>query len=143
MMVEMPLNKTNLYIIIKLCWPHRFLSLSLSSITLAGLPNNIQCPCNRGKFLLVGPHWHCPCIGVHRRMLLMSSSLLLQQCSICLVCLTSMVFEMGGKWMYSCCFVGYCFKTAQSRLVLLSFSFFFMCFVSFHWVYLYSSIATA
>ena len=38
----------------------------------------------------------------------MSSSLLLQQCPACLVCLTWIVFVMGGRWPYSCCFVGCC-----------------------------------
>ena len=38
----------------------------------------------------------------------MSSSYLLQQSPACLVRLIWMVFEMGGRWPYSCCFVG-CF----------------------------------
>ena len=38
----------------------------------------------------------------------MSSSLLLQQCPACLVRQTWMVFVMGGRWPYSCCFVGCC-----------------------------------
>ena len=38
---------------------------------------------------------------------LMSSSLLLQQCPLCLVRLTWIVFVMGGRWPYSCCFVGF------------------------------------
>ena len=33
----------------------------------------------------------------------MSSSLLLQQCPACLVCLTCIVFVMGGKCPYSWC----------------------------------------
>ena len=37
------------------------------------------------------------CVGVHRKMLLMNSSLLLQQCASCLVHLTWMVCEMEGK----------------------------------------------
>ena len=51
----------------------------------------------------------------------MSSSLLLQQCPVCLVCLTWIVFVMGGRWPYSCCFVGGClldlFNIARSILV--------------------------
>ena len=39
-------------------------------------------------------------------MSLMSSSRLLHQCLTCLVCLTWIVFVMGGKQPYSCCFVG-------------------------------------
>ena len=52
----------------------------------------------------------CPCAGVHKKMFLMSSSLLLQQCPACLVCLTWVVCKMGGKWPYSFCFVGRCFQ---------------------------------
>ena len=46
--------------------------------------------------------------GVHRSTSLMSSSLLLQQCPACLVRLTWIVFVMGDRWLYSCCFVGCC-----------------------------------
>ena len=35
----------------------------------------------------------------------MTSLLLLQQCPECLVCLTWLVYDMGGKWLYSRCFV--------------------------------------
>ena len=38
----------------------------------------------------------------------MSSSLLLQHYPACLVCLTWIVFMMGGRWPYSLCFVGCC-----------------------------------
>ena len=38
-----------------------------------------------------------PCEGAFRSTLLMSSSLLLQQCPGCLVCLTWIVFVMGGR----------------------------------------------
>ena len=47
-------------------------------------------------------------VGVHRSTLLMSSSLLLQQGPACLVCLTLIVFVMGGRWPYSWCLVGCC-----------------------------------
>ena len=39
-------------------------------------------------------------VGVHRSTSLMSSSLLLQQCPECLVCLSWIVFVMGGRWPY-------------------------------------------
>ena len=39
-------------------------------------------------------------------MSLMSSSLLLQQHPPYLIRLTWIVFVMGGKWLYRCCFVG-------------------------------------
>ena len=62
-----------------------------------------------------------PCVGVHKSTSLMSSSLLLQQCPACLVCLTWIVFVKGGRWPYSWCLVG-CyrqdlFKIARSILV--------------------------
>ena len=38
----------------------------------------------------------------------MSSSLLLQQCHVCPVRLTWIVFVMGCKWPYSWCLVGCC-----------------------------------
>ena len=54
------------------------------------------------------------------------------------------VFVMGGKWLYSCCFVGCCiqnlFITAHSILVQLPSSFFSIHFVSVHVVHQYSSI---
>ena len=52
----------------------------------------------------------CPCEVVQRKMLLMSLSLLLQLCPECLDHLIWMVLEMGGRWPYSCCFVGCCFQ---------------------------------
>ena len=68
----------------------------------------------------------------------MSSSLLLQLCPTYFVHLTWMVFEMGGKWLYSCCFVGFyfldLFKTAWTILSLH--------FVSIYVVYPYRSIDT-
>ena len=54
------------------------------------------------------PAFAWPYVGVHRSTSLTSSSLLLQQCPACLVCLTCIVFEMGGKWPYSWCLVGCC-----------------------------------
>ena len=42
------------------------------------------------------------------RNLLMSLPLLLQQCIACLVRLIWIVFVMGGRCPYSCCFVGCC-----------------------------------
>ena len=58
-----------------------------------------------------------PCEGVHMSTSLTSSSLLLQQCSPCLVRLTLMVFVTGGSWLYSCCFWGAVPRTSS---VLLS-----------------------
>ena len=47
-------------------------------------------------------------VGVHRSTSLISSSLLLQQCPVCLVRLTWIVFMMGSRWPYSRCFVVCC-----------------------------------
>ena len=70
-----------------------------------------------------------PCKGVHRSISLMSYSLFFQQSPAFLVCLFWMIFEMDGRWPYSCCFVKYCFEDlfniARSILMLLLSSFFF------------------
>ena len=54
------------------------------------------------------PAFPRPYVGVHRSTLLMSSSMLLKQCPVCLVRLTWIVLVMVGRWPYSCCLVGYC-----------------------------------
>ena len=73
----------------------------------------------------------------------MKSSLLLQQCPACLVRLTRMVCEMGGRGPYSCFLVGCCFhdlfKTARSILVQLPSSLFSRRFVRVQVVQPYSS----
>ena len=67
------------------------------------------------------PAFARPYVGVHWSTSFMSSSLLLQQCPVCLVCLTWIVFVMGGRWPYSWCLVGCCrqdlFNIAPSILV--------------------------
>ena len=69
-----------------------------------------------------------PYEGVHRSTSLMSSSPLLQQCPACLVHLTWIVFMMGGKWLYSWCFVGCClhdlFNITHRNIWLYIFSMF-------------------
>ena len=54
------------------------------------------------------PAFAQPYVRVHRSTSLMSSSLLLQQCSACLVRLTWIVFVMGGRWPCSWCLLGCC-----------------------------------
>ena len=92
------------------------------------------------------PAFARPCAGVHRSTLLMSSSLLLQQCPACLIRLTNIVFVMGGRWPYSWCLEGCCrqdlFNIALNILVLLPSSFFSSRFVSVQVVHPYSSIDT-
>ena len=86
------------------CYP------SKSSIVL-GITSKLYPLSAQRMYTLTGrPTQVRPCLGVHNTASLMSSSLLHQQCSACLVRLTWMVCEMRGKWLYSCCFVGCCFR---------------------------------
>ena len=55
-------------------------------------------------------------VGVHRSTSFMSSPLLLQQCSACLVRLTWIVFVMGGRWPYCWCFVGFASRACSILL---------------------------
>ena len=50
---------------------------------------------------------------------LMNLPLIFQQCFASLVRLTWTVFVMGGKWPYSCCFVGYCLQDLQHSCVVV------------------------
>ena len=73
-------------------------------------------------YVLAGrPAFARPYVGVHRSTSLISSSVFLQQCSACLVRLTWIVFVMGSRWPYSCCFAGCCrqdlFSIARNILV--------------------------
>ena len=74
----------------------------------------------------------------------MSSSILLQQCPACLVRLIWIVLEMGGRWLYSWCFVRCCFQDvfniARNILVQFPSSFFSIRLVSVHVVQPYSKI---
>ena len=56
-------------------------------------------------YVLAGcPAFAWPYVGIHRSTSLMSLSLLLQQCPVCLVRLTWIVFVMGGRWRFvGCC----------------------------------------
>ena len=90
-----------------------------------------------------------PCEGVHWGRSLMQSSLLLQQSPACLirliwVVLEMGVLEMGGRWPYSCCFVGYCYQDLFNIAlsILVKFSFFSMCLVSVLVVHPYYSTDT-
>ena len=105
-------------------------------------PVSIQSSC---RYVFVGqPTLAHPCEKVHRRMSLMCSSLLLQQCPTCFVHPILIVLGIGGRWSYSCCFVGYCFQkmfnTACNFLVQFLASFFLIHLVSIHVVHPYSRI---
>ena len=55
-------------------------------------------------YVLAGrPAFARPYVGVHKSTSLMSSSLLLQPCPACLVCLTWIIFVMWSRWPYSWC----------------------------------------
>ena len=75
------------------------------------------------------------------RTSLMSSSLLLQQCPACLVCLTLIVFVMGGRWPYRWGFVG-CYLQDLLKAFLCSCRQAFSPSVSVHVVHSHSSIDT-
>ena len=81
--------------------------LSIASSRSSGLhPVSAQSCC---MYVRAGhPAFAHPCERVHRSTSLMSSSLLLQQCPACQVCLILIVFMMSDRWQYSCCFVGCC-----------------------------------
>ena len=83
-------------------------------------------------------------VGVHMITSLMSSFLLLQQCPACLVCLTWIVFVMGGSWPLSWCLVGCCHQDLFNISILVKFlsSFFSSRLVSVQVVHPYSSIGT-
>ena len=98
---------------------HSYLSSIASGRSSGYIPYRYRAVCMQ---VLAGrPAFARLCEVVHRSMSLMSSSLLLQQCPACLVRLTWIVFVMGVRWPYSCCFVGCClkdlFNIARSILV--------------------------
>ena len=97
------------------------------------------------KFLLVGQHLHVRVKGsIGERHI--SPSLFLEQCLVCFVGLIYMVLEMGGRWPYSCCFVGCCFQDlfniTRSILVQFPYSFFSIRLVNIHVRHPYSRIDT-
>ena len=145
-------NKNNIYIYIYNVTPSARMSLtlshhpSLSSIASGRYSGQhpVQAQSCYIQVLAGRPVFACPCEGVHRSKSLMNSSLLLQQCPICLVRLTWIVFMMAGKWPHSCCFVWCClqdlFNIARSILVQLPSSFFSIRLVSVyvvHYIYIY------
>ena len=118
---------------------------SIASCSSSGLlPVSAQSCC---MYARAGrPAFARPCEGVHRSISLMNSSLLLQQCTACLVRLILIVFVMGGRWPYSCCFVR-CYlqdliNISRSILVWLPSRFFLIHLVSVDVVHPYSSIDT-
>ena len=93
-------------------WPSPATSPYCSS-PLAGLQGYIPylhiaavCMFELVNLILLGHMWGSICGGTS----LMSSSLLLQQCPACLVCLAWIVFMMGGRWPYNWCLVECCLQ---------------------------------
>ena len=109
---------------------------SYRPLLLASLPKYILCPYRAvvDKFLLAIPV-KC-CIGERH----------LWVCPAGLVHFIWMALEMGDQWPYSCCFMKCCYQDLYNiaRRILAQFlsSFCSICLVSFHVVYLYSSIDT-
>ena len=71
----------------------------------------------------------------------MRSSLLIQQCSPCLIRLLWMVFEMGGRWLFSCCFVEFVQYISKHSCVVPVYLFLYR-FSSVRVVHLYSRMDT-
>ena len=98
--------------------------------------------CVSTEMLYIGSSWSsCLCEGVYRSISLTSSSFPCPD-----VRLTLIVFVMGGRWPYSCCFVECClwdlFNIACSILALLPSIFFSIRLVSVQVVHPYSSVDT-
>ena len=49
----------------------------------------------------------CPWAEIYGWMSLINVSSLTCQCPACLACLSCMLYEMGGKWLYSSCFADF------------------------------------
>ena len=96
---------------ISLTLSHHFSLLFIASGRSSGLHPVFSHSCCRYDVLAGCPAFARPYVGVHRSTSLMSLSLLLQQCPACLVCLTWIVFMMGGRWPYSWCFGGVAART--------------------------------
>ena len=98
----------------------RYLSLSfIASGRSSGLhPVSSQSCC---MLVQAGrPAFARPWEGVHWSTSLISSSLHIQQGPVCLVRLTWLVFVIGGKWPYTCCFVGRCFRDTKMLRTILN-----------------------
>ena len=126
---------------------HHVASSSQISLTLSHYPSLSSIASGRSSglhsisaqscciYVLAGrPVFSRPGKGVHMSTSLMISSLILLSCLACLVGLTLIVFEIGGRWPYSCCFVECSlndfYTIARSILVKLPSSFFSIRLVS-------------
>ena len=99
------------------------------------LPNYFLClyKADVNKFLLVGQRWY-----VHVKGSTKERHIWVRPCfsssvpHILIILLGCYFFEIGGKWLYSCCFVGCCFqdlfKIARSILMQFPSSFFLYAF---------------
>ena len=98
--------------VVPLPWISLTLSLHFSLLFIASGRSSVLYPVSSHSccmYVWAGrPAFARTYAGVHRSTSLMRSSLFLQQCPACLVCLTWIVFVMGGRWLYSWCLVGCC-----------------------------------
>ena len=127
------------------------ISRQLSLSFIAPVRSSVQHPVSAQSwslYIFAGrPTLAFPCDGFHSKTSLMGSSLLLQQCPACLVCLTRMVCVIWGRWLYSCFLVECCFhdlfRTTRIILVQLPSSLFSRRFVRVQVVQPYSYTDTA
>ena len=98
--------------------------------------------CIGTELLYVGSSWSsCLCSSMRRGSQEYVTYEFVSTSPACLVRQTWIVFVTGGKWPYSCCFVGCCLQ-GGSILVQLPSSYFTIHLVSVHVVHPYSSIDT-
>ena len=92
-------------IMMSCCW-HGFPWLSLTTrLSSIALSKSFRLHPPSAQVLAGRPIFARPCKGVHRNTLLRSSAI---TSLACLVRLTCIVLQMGGRWPYSWCFIG-CF----------------------------------
>ena len=97
-------------------------------------PVSLQSGCR--LFLVGEPTLACLHEGNHWRMSLVSSFLLHQQCPTCLVHSISLIFELGGRWPYRCCFVGCCFQ----NIYMYMFNYLFVYIYIYIYIYIYTRL---
>ena len=96
--------------------------------------------CISTELLWIGSSWlphHCSSAwGGPQKYITYEHTLTSPACPTCLAHLTWMVFEMVGRCLYSCSFVGCClldwFNTARNILVQLPLSFLSICLIGVH-----------
>ena len=86
---------------------------------LVGPLDAIQCPQSQCMQVLAGrPTLVCTCVGVHKRLSLISSCVFLQQFPAYLAWF-GIVREMGGKWPYNCYLWDIVFRISLKHPIVL------------------------